>query len=1503
MSPSELDFFLSALNPDQSELDQMRYALANRAPPKPANYEQTREIPTPENIAYGNYLAEQEALRRQSQVKATSPQGQFMERVVAPYVEPALSILSSMGSMPLAAGESLAKTGTTKALELANIITPAQRAELLAKTPSIEQQIAARTFEPRSTGGKENLQALMQLAEESKLPHVWPAAGGRAPRRPVLTPDDIRAMGGQAAKLKQEVRDIPIDFPNARQGMVRLDQFGEPTVGAKLGVVANRAELAGQALDLPGITDRPPVGAIRMPGGQLMVPKSVGDISPEAVGLPVGKITDILTESSPVGAVFAKASPGNLYNTYQELYLKPRDNMPLDQALAFDTDMQKSLTAFNENQVKQLFPDAALNEAYEAFNTLYPLDKRLEMQYNWLDAFTKSPEAQDIAQRFGVQLPSLQEFDNRFTAANQWLTGPFTQYVQKFVGTEKDPLLQLAEQGMTFRPAAELIEAIDDYTSNYLQITNEVKKARQQFNKDPEGSYKQRIAEKETELEILQDDYRTLNAERRALSEKFLAENPNRDPADDPAYAATTNPLKKKEKEITRASFELDNLKLADRFEFISDAIITPRISQNIKNELSYAQKKFFPGIEKIPDIETVYDIRKSPLRISGLQEAGSKFTRDIMHGVIPVDQIKNTPLDRFIRDIAETRIKEERDAKLAEIKYINDLQNKLLDDIKTLPTVSKFGNITALTIDSSYPKSEIARLLSADTEVLDHCVASGGPGGKRKHFLTGKSRNHEPVANPITGVIQSKFDESQLPRYIRDVERGASQIVSIRDNTTGYPVGTIEMFAVQNPEPPTPELMAILAKYLSPENVEKFMTKVDAGGVRDGLAWLENVTDSPSFSALKNEIEQLPTGQVFNIGSAYGYQNGAIDANYTKSITEYLNANSNKIAYSSSPLTDAGIYDAVREGVSELASRFSISPMMMGDVLQGKPRFVTRDEIKQGIKDLKTRQAEDANANDPVIQGMLTALNVLNNESTKLRRGASIAQDLRLRPELYNLENAPQNVINDIANTMSLYESFFAGDLIKELSRELGRRKVMQAGGEPVDVAANLVLNYFNTMEPGDIRINANRLKDQITRRPAMYDLENTPPEVRQDLAQRIANIQPFDPFKELTINDLQNLLSGKPLEQLPAVAQAPERPLIADDIFAIMENVYNPNNALEMMLYTPRDRTVAATYNEILNRVAGDDNVTSPDDAVQKLREYADRILTGRFGFLEPPQRDLVARYINSHAQIIENAVENTIENAMRPQQAAQALMADPEQLPAPARRPEFIRTAVEAYDLYFDANNGFNTPRDFQTLVILTDMANNTPEALPGVQPQVLGAEEITELRNSLTATLVARTEEMDPLQYRNILATAITDKAARTGDYTQSVPMLRLTLFDDHRALYDGLIAGMGRTNTLQEARNAFSQLLDSIDQLEVFLDNYPNLTQKIEDLRNEGMDIIDAKIEVLSPIHNVIDTQLRAIDQLIQEENPPADIFARGGFVQNPTLAQMRAEMMLRNHNA
>lgn len=1603
MPSDELSFFYPALSADQSELDQMRYALANRAPPKPADYERTKEIPTPENIAYGNYLAAQDALKRQSQVKATTPQGQFMERVIAPFVEPLMSMGTGMVSMPLAAGESLAKTGVTKGLELANIITPEQRAELLRKTPSIEQQIAARTYEPRSELGKENLLSAMQMFEASKLPHAWPVAGGRAPTRRMLTPDDVRAMGGQAAKLKQEVRDIPIDFPNAREGIVKLDQFGEPTVGAKLGVVANKAESVGQALDLPGITDQPPTGAIKLPGGQLMVPKPFGETAPPPGDLPTGKMYTTQSSISPTGNVYFKPQAVDLYDMYKDTFFSISGRNDAERAL--ESQMRMAFDDFKRKQLESLFPDAAADDAMQAFNLLYPREKRVEMLYDWLGKFVETPEVQSMAQALGRQLPSTAEFSNRIDAANQWIAGPFTQYVQKFAGTEKDPLLQLAEQGLTFKSATDLIYDVDRYLGNYPRVAESIYAARSKLGKDPEGSYKQVIAEKETELEILQDDYRTLNAERRALGEQILAENPNRDPASDPRYAATTNPLISKEKEITRIALELDNLKLADRFELISDAIMLPKSAKDVKQALSYAQKKFFPGIEKIPESETVYDIRQGALEESGLEDAGRNFVRDIVQGVIPIDKIKDMPLAKFIQQAAEARVKEERNAKLAEIKYINDLQNKLVDDLNNLPTASRFGNITAVTVDSSYSKPEIARILSADTEVLDHCVASGGPGGKRRHFLTGNSRSHEPVMNPITGSYQTKFDESQLPRYIRSVEEGASEIVSIRDNATGYPVATIELIRQSSQRASTEDIVTVLEKYIDQDGIKRFLDRANSSGVSEALTRLQNdlgPNERAKFDQIYNEIEKLPFGDVFYMGYANGYQNGKIDKNYLKGIAEYLNANSNKIAAISSELRESGVYDKFDLGQtrSDLARDFSTTPAILNEAFRGMPRFVTRDEVNKIIQDLKMKQALEADPNDPILQGMVRVLKALEDaEGDNVVKGRVIANDLRLRPHLYGVDSYDSSTIQAIADMLIEYDTYRAPALLEQINQEIGRRKIIQEGGTPQEMAAKLVINrLINRYSPND-SVRMSSLIDNVKTRPAMYDLDIISEDVRAQLAEKLSAFSQTS----MRLSALQNRLLEQSDVQLPAVV-APQQPaqaltpnnLVGTGTLDIMRRNYDPNDPL-IVLYETNNTAVASAYQRALDSIIED--ATDPGEAIDKLREYARNILDDEdyaehyFDLTTANQRDLTARYLNSHAYVIDeymgplpaeqapaqvpalanfqptqpnaalltqlaanqelNAyrdimgyvadeirtnqlqlndvpanLRNTadmllseslaarnwwqnafnfendeqrrnvanvvrehadmIENNLQQQQALQV---------APAQ------TATEAYDRYFEENQGFNTPETFQVLVDLADRAENRPDTLPGVQPEVLGTVGMNDLSTSLATTLYSRAMEMDPLQYRNILATSITDIAARTGNYIQPVPMLRLQLFGDSRTLYDNLLTETGGADTLQEARNKLAQILDAVDRLDIFLDNYPELIAKRDELQAEGLDTIDSKVEVLSPIKDALDLQLRAIAELIIEENPPQDIFARGGFVQNPTMAQMRAEMMLRNHNA
>jgi len=49
-----------------------------------------------------------------------------------------------------------------------------------------------------------------------------------------ISPEDVRALGGHASMLKNDIRNIPTDFANARSGVIRQNALGETPIGAKL---------------------------------------------------------------------------------------------------------------------------------------------------------------------------------------------------------------------------------------------------------------------------------------------------------------------------------------------------------------------------------------------------------------------------------------------------------------------------------------------------------------------------------------------------------------------------------------------------------------------------------------------------------------------------------------------------------------------------------------------------------------------------------------------------------------------------------------------------------------------------------------------------------------------------------------------------------------------------------------------------------------------------------------------------------------------------------------------------------------------------------------------------------------------------------------------------------------------------------------------------------------------------------------------------------------------
>ena len=158
------------------------------------------------------------------------------------------------------------------------------------------------------------------------------------------------------------------------------------------------------------------------------------------------------------------------------------------------------------------------------------------------------------------------------------------------------------------------------------------------------------------------------------------------------------------------------------------------------------------------------------------------------------------------------------------------------------VPNDKVFENVGVLEISNNLglPSEEIARILSDDTAVLDHCIAQGGSAaeGTINPWAPEKGRKgYEPIYDPATGQRNPKASRD-TSSYISAVKNG-DQLVSFRDTATGLPKATFQFH----------------------------LNDVDASGM-------------PNYT----------------IGYASGWKNGAVDPAFVDGIKSYLNSRQENI-------------------------------------------------------------------------------------------------------------------------------------------------------------------------------------------------------------------------------------------------------------------------------------------------------------------------------------------------------------------------------------------------------------------------------------------------------------------------------------------------------------------------------------------------------------------------------------------------------------------------------
>jgi len=976
--------------------------------------------------------------------------------------------------------------------------------------------------EPTTQFSKEFESGVTKAMDASKMPPVWPLAMNQ-PIRPPITPNDIRVMGAEATRVGRQIKDIPTDFYNAQSGLQKLDPItGQPTYGAKLQGVA---ESVGD------------IAAARRAEGKSLIPGIPDIVTPETSLYAVRPSGSRLVRPTvPEGASLSRTWDKDVLDEVNLDPMKPSRAWDIinDNVLAANTQQRTAFRKFIENKYKEMYPDApSLTEAKDAFQSMYnDRDPRAAKILEFYDEFLQTPEGSVVGAN---SLITATEVKARHDAASQWLNNNLLNYIQKNVGTEGDPLVKAASEGLTYLPAEKYTDVLQ--TSGAKRLVEQNRRA---GSMPIEGSLAEPITKKETELAEAQSKLNEIEAKRRNLADIAMKQGLP-DPAMLPEYAALTNPIGRAVRERDKIEEQLDNLKVGKAYETAVDYGVTPETAEDfLGRRLEYNERQFYPTVLKTPSQENVYRTYGSHLDALGFNKLASDFYNDVMSGDIPLDKVGKMTVENYVRKAAKTRVEEQRLAKAEAKAFKTNAENTLRQRAAAIPLDKTFGNAGMIELTKDTPEYDIIRTMSEDTAVLDHCVGQGGSArgsDDRNPWYGNSQRSYEPILDLVTGQPNPRAT-SATTSYVNHVQNG-DKIVSVRDLTTGLPQATIHL----------------------------------------------------EQSRIGNSGQQK-----YSIGYASGHQNGDIDAKYSGAIRDYLNSIADDIDSSGHNLqSHAGVFDmydgdflnAMRKELN--ISRQELSKYNLEDML---PRFMTVSDARAAIKAANLVNAEPAKAE--LIELNAAMEDALQEHADLMRVARRRPMDEADREHVAELEaniNTMRQRIRDFeqltpaviptpaaAMTYRVPSQVEANTIIGSLD-DVGNSQMIDLRNDVSESARDLFMRTYAELarQQGLTTVNIDNLADFGR---ALSGL-------RDDINAQIAHLgtagfqgravaEAFTNVNDVLNRHINNLATG-PADDFAAQAAA----LMADpDLFANAPAAPQPNNQAEVA-QTIRDMAAQRTEN----------------------------------------------------------------------------------------------------------------------------------------------------------------------------------------------------------------------------------------------------------------------------------------------------------------------------------
>ena len=717
--------------------------------------------------------------------------------------------------------------------------------------------------------------------------------------RPAFTPNDLRVMGAEATRVGRQIKDIPTDFTNAQSGLQKLDPVtGQPTYGAKLqGVAEGVGDIMAQR-EMQGL---PPI-----PG----LPASMQPMNPKLYAMrPEGSRVTSATLPPTAKADVATYTPAQeiINNVISEPTITPvqaldeiQNNILRKPEAA---SARRAFESFLKTKANEMFPDAPSEGAALAAYKARFGDREASAAHSlgMYDEFLNTPNG--IQYRAQLNLPSAEELPARHEAAVNWFNSQFTNYIIEKVGTPNEPAAKLASQGLTFYPPSDVFDSADMSGSKI----GAKRTAAGMPAKTPTDEALAAADQKLADLVQQSGDAATRKREQETIAKQlgYGVVDPQTGVVPEGMNLGRYEPFAQASRESDKVNIAfkkqqkvVDNLRLGAAYENATDKAINALTAKNLKEEIEYSERQFYPALMQTPDTERAYVANPVQLRNLGFEDLAKSFYNDVMSGKIPLNKVPKMTVEKYIRDTAEGRIAAEKLAQAKEKQFKNaaDTQFKLSADTH-IPNDKIFGNVGALEITNRFTPEEVAKLVSEDTLALDVCIGEGGNvRGKPNPWHPGTGdRQYIPIYDIVTG---QRNPDATSPRgsFINAVEQG-SQMVSFRDTATGEPVAIFDF--------------------------------------------------NPSASGK------------YDINFASGRRNREVKPAYVEGIKSYLNSREDSIRGVSHNLNEnLNIYDSKRMSNSALADiiNMTVSEFKKYDV-SNLPRFITRTDLRNYIEALQANE------------------------------------------------------------------------------------------------------------------------------------------------------------------------------------------------------------------------------------------------------------------------------------------------------------------------------------------------------------------------------------------------------------------------------------------------------------------------------------------------------------------------------------------------------------------